>query len=604
MYNTQLNSILTITLFLLLQTRVDAVPQQNFLTTPSGLLIPQTRLAAHFPKDTDGAQMASRVHELTDDLRLLSATRQHDLNGMLGAAEKLSNHPVFTYVNGRLRNTKSSGYIRRGHGYSLVTDDHANVVALEIPAKVIRPLDLLEYPNVFIDVGEHSDLVTFGPDAHVPAVLPDDPEEMLSDGKPAENETNVFSVSQIEPSCRGANAPPQYVELAVAVDSVMCALHGNDPSKVKTAVAAMLSSADAVYAAKMCIRFKVVVYDIICDSRNDPYATISISEPLPDIRTIWPTRPAASVPRDAVLFLTGTNFKGGVAGQAYIGVTCFESFSFLWMDNLYSLVFVHEMGHNLNAEHTTEGIMKPGIDLRVDNYFSDTSVNEIVAFVDAESSRSRCIETGPSVASPPPSTSAQTCDSALSKWESVACTDSLARWRTRVSVSTDGFTGKATVNLYLSQAFGYSVSATAPRGVTLTKDGATKTLQATVRSMNVVSSFEKLTKRQVSKSSTRTVRDGRTLTGAHYPGDVSVPDGLASCCGTKMFVNILLKIRVYDGSGFDKTYSRLARKAVALKCTTWTGCSGGFVAASANRQCAVCNSWSVTFSFVQLYRVC
>lgn len=569
-------TIITTVLVLLIHV-INAAPQEPQLRTPLGRLIPQSTLSSLISKTTDEVQYEDRIHELTGNLRLLTHGHEEQLNSVLGAPKELGKDDVVTFVDGKLRKGKSVGSIRRGGGYTLVSNADGAVVHLEVPGKVLQPLDLERYPGVFVSVRENSNLVTFGPDIEVASF----PSESVVE----ENIPDTMSVSQAEPSCMGASAPPQFVQLAVAVDNIMCAKYSNNANNVKLAVLGMFEEVNAVYKVKMCIRFIVSVFDIHCNAATDPYS--SVENPLPDFREIWPTRPAASEERDVVVFITGTNFLGGVAGQAYVGTTCLSSFSYAWFDSLFSLVAAHELGHNLNASHVDDGVMKSAIDLSKDNYFSDESVREIVTFVDGETSRSSCINLAPA-STPPPA--ALTCDSTLSKWQSIACVDNSINWRTRVKVSTDGFSGRATVSMNIVQQFGFAVTATAPRKVTLTNNGLTKTTRAEIRSIKVLSSFTKASKKLVNSQKTSTVRDGRSLTGFDYPGDVSLPPDLSTCCGNKMVVNILLKIRVFDGNGFDRTYAKLARSSVELSCKTFSGCRNGFTTMSTKNECPVCTS--------------
>lgn len=554
-----------------------AAPQEPQLITPLGRSIPWSALSSLFSPATNKSQLKGRIHELTENLQLMTDGQERELNSILGASVKLENDDAVTFVDGKPLKTRTTGYIRRGGGYTLVSDSDGAVVHLEVPGTVLQPIDLERYPGVFVSVRDNSNVVTFGADIEVPL--------LESESALEENIPGTMSVSQVEPSCRGASAPPQYVQLAVAVDSVMCAKYSNNANNAKLAILGMFDEVNAVYKQKMCIRFIVSVFDIHCNAATDPYA--SVVDPMPDFRAVWSTRPAASVERDVAIFITGTNFLGGVAGQAYIGTTCLSSLSYAWMDNLYSLVAVHELGHNLNAKHAESGVMKAALDLSKDNYFSDESVREIVSFVDGETSSSSCINLG---SAPSPVPNAQTCNSALSKWESISCVDNNINWRTRVSVSTDGFSGKATVGMDIVQEFGFAVTAIAPRKVTLTNNGLTKTMKATIRSMKVLTSFSKASRKVVNSQKTRSVRDGLSLTGFDYPGDVSLPADLSTCCGNMMIVNILLRIRVFDGSGFDRTYTKLARSKVELSCTTFSGCRNGFSGMSSSNKCPVCSS--------------
>lgn len=376
-------------LFLLLFKSLNAAPFLTDIQAPSGRLIPQSLLRTNFP-DLPVHDLHKRLYEVTSDLKLISYTSVVELKTHVGEPKKISNSNSLVFINGQPSYQRPTGFIREGGGYSIVTREDGTVLSLKTPEKIFKPVSLAFYPGLFVSI--HSeDTIDFG----------DDEEEV-----PVVADSGVGSgdieVANAEPSCRGADAPPQYVELAVAIDSALCAKYAS-AADAELAVRGVINSGEAVYSAKMCIRFQINVIDIRCNPSTDPYA--SIVDPLDGFREIWGTLPVSSVQRDAVLYVTGTNFLSGVAGQAYVGVTCLQAFSFMWIDLLSGLIFAHEMGHNLNASHVDTGVMKASISLRTDNFFSDESVDTIVAFVDAETSRSICIE---GVAAPPSPTSTAT----------------------------------------------------------------------------------------------------------------------------------------------------------------------------------------------------
>lgn len=572
---------MTAAILVFLTCAVNGVPNpESHVSTPSGLSIPIAKLSALLSDNTPTPDLPSRLHEITPDFTLLTHASRRNLRPLLGPRRRLHPRPVRTFVNGAESHAPFAAFERHGSGYAVATDASGAVVWLEAPGVHLAPVDLSAYPGVFLSVRHASDIIQFGPDV----VPPVSPSPSPAAGSARARAAAQPAVAQLEPTCLGSRAPAQYVQLAVAIDSEMCAKHGSDAGKARAAALAMIAQAERVYAEKLCIRFVVTVFDIVCNVADDPYK--SIVNPLADFRSIWPSRPAAAVPRAIAVLLTGVDYMSGVAGQAYTGVTCMQIYSYAWLDNLYSLVFVHEIGHNLNADHTDDGVMKEAINLAIDNYFSDISVSEIVAFVDSESSRSACIKTLPD---PSPSAGPLTCATALSGLQSVSCVDKATWWRTRFPVSVDGLSGTATIGMQIGQQFGFSMTATGPRSLTLGSGANARTLSVQLRSMSVLASFDRASRKAVSRRRTRTVRNGRSLTGFHYPGDVDVADGRTSCCGETMYVQGVVKIRVFDAD-FDRTYAKLVRKPVTLRCQRFSACAAGFSPASEDTKCAVCKN--------------
>lgn len=232
-----------------------------------------------------------------------------------------------------------------------------------------------------------------------------------------------------EPPCIGSYAPPQYVEVAIAADSYLCPKYAS-LADMETAIRDIVDVAESYYRVKMCIRFTITHMDFHCDASTDPYRNIpQDGNPMEPFRNIRMNGPNANARRHIAILLTGINYAKNVAGQVKaIGVTCIPDLSFAWMDVIISVVFAHELGHNLNARHVSSGIMFANV-TRGNLFFSDESVDQIVRFVDAESVASSCIRRdNPSEQPPSPSaspssspTKEQTCKALLKEKESFLC---------------------------------------------------------------------------------------------------------------------------------------------------------------------------------------
>lgn len=587
-------------------TVVWAAPTTVYVRTPAGDTVPHTLLSPSLP-DVPVHEFQNRLHYLTPDLKLISQRSKIDLNKALRKPRKIQRQNTLVYVNGERSIESPVGYVRRGNGFSLTSAQDGSVISVRVPGMLLQPVQLKSHPNLFVDVRSDNETITFGDDE---LTVPDIEDATIGDG-------SVIPVENAEPSCAGAGAPPQYVEMAVAADSALCTRYGS-AAATETAILTMISNGEAIYAQSMCIRFTIAVLDIQCDPATDPY--VGLTDPLDGFKAVWQTLPASSVPRDVVLFVTGVNFLDNIAGQAYVGTTCFLAYSYMWVDLMNELIFAHEMGHNLNATHTTEGLMKPSINLGTDNFFSQVSIDQIVTFVDAETSRSICIEgaaitpsptpapssssqpspsaspaAAPSATSTPtatpssPPTGPGTCDTRLLQRQSMECTGPGSAYTVDVPISFGGASGTLTLDTYLEQRFGFAFGVSTANRINIGEKKNKIRLSVSVTNVQVLASFDSVTQSEVASQNNPSTITDTLYTSFFYPGPLDVPEGISSCCGQTMKVSALTTVRL-TGSGIDSEVLVFVVRDTIMQCVQFGSCSLGFTAMSNSVECPICQN--------------
>lgn len=94
--------------------------------------------------------------------------------------------------------------------------------------------------------------------------------------------------------------------------------------------------------------------------------------------------------RELVLFISGLNKAGNLAGLAYKSRACDERLSKIWIKGLSRVALFHEIGHLLGANRVRGGIMRSNVAIADGIRFSNRSYHEINHVVE-EDSRSWCV---------------------------------------------------------------------------------------------------------------------------------------------------------------------------------------------------------------------
>ncbi len=137
-------------------------------------------------------------------------------------------------------------------------------------------------------------------------------------------------------------------------------------SNAESTAIGRLNSVDGIFSNQLGVGIVLWHYEQLSD--NGPLTSTDANELLTaQFRSYMTNGAGSNLPFQGLAHLfTGRDLDGSTAGIAYIGALCSRNFGFGVDQNLSSnttsfLVFAHELGHNFNAEHVDEGIMRPSV---------------------------------------------------------------------------------------------------------------------------------------------------------------------------------------------------------------------------------------------------
>ncbi len=167
------------------------------------------------------------------------------------------------------------------------------------------------------------------------------------------------------------------LEIATEADFEYFTAYG---SQSNARIAAVMNAADTIYQRDLSIDI-VIKSQHVFTSALQPYVSTDSGDLLTEFLTYTNTNEQLGA-ADAFHLFTGKNIDGSVIGIAYLSVICSApSFSYgVTQDfgNSTYLVFAHEIGHNLGANHdsSSANVMAPAVSSS-NTSFSTTSRNEI-----------------------------------------------------------------------------------------------------------------------------------------------------------------------------------------------------------------------------------
>ena len=205
----------------------------------------------------------------------------------------------------------------------------------------------------------------------------------------AEPATASGSTAVGEPSTAAAGALRE-IELGTEADAPFVSqLGGVDAANAR--IQSIVNAMNGVYEADLGLTNRIVVQRAW--SGSDPYTTSDSGELLRAFRSQFLAN-VATVYDDAQLF-SGRDFESSTVGRAWVSSACSD-----WRfgvnqyynrnDLILQLIVSHELGHNLGAGHTTDGLMTPSLSTN-QIYFNGESQSEIGGYLQSGGS---CIEAG------------------------------------------------------------------------------------------------------------------------------------------------------------------------------------------------------------------
>ncbi len=168
------------------------------------------------------------------------------------------------------------------------------------------------------------------------------------------------------------------IELGTEADALFVAQTGS-ASAANTRILSIVNMLNGIYETDLGLTNRVVTQRT--HTGSDPYTTTDSSNLLDQFSDEFASH--VFVGYDDAMLFSGRNFDGNTVGVAYLDATCqpwrFGIAQFLNQSDFYtSLIVAHELGHNLGANHTSDGIMAPAI--TGDAYFNQASKDEIAFY--------------------------------------------------------------------------------------------------------------------------------------------------------------------------------------------------------------------------------
>lgn len=206
-------------------------------------------------------------------------------------------------------------------------------------------------------------------------------------------ESNTEMVENDAQLKSGSSVGCYTLELAIEADYEYYQIHGDEANEV---ILSIMNEVEGVYASTFGLDI-AITYQGLYTSANDPYSdSITTSGYIiSEFRNYWNNN-KQDVQRDLAHLFTGRSMSGVSVGVAFTNATC-SSASFAYgvsqnIGSFYNSRFVltaHEIGHNLNAQHShgencsgAGSIMCSGVQPG-NFYFSDAAQTAIFAKLDA-----------------------------------------------------------------------------------------------------------------------------------------------------------------------------------------------------------------------------
>lgn len=216
-----------------------------------------------------------------------------------------------------------------------------------------------------------------------------------------------FSVQHSTPKMQAVVAANSLrsIDIATETDYEYFQINGSN-SNAK--IASIINAAQTIYLRDLGLRFNIV-RQRVRSTIPQPFSSIDSSDLLDQLTSTINSQGGAPG-ADVLHLFSGKVLLDGVAGLAWLGVICnAPSLAYSLTETvspaLDPLLFGHEVGHNLGAEHDAsfpKSIMYP-VAGTGQNFFSSTSKSEIASHVNAFGSCLAVVATPTSTPTPAPS---------------------------------------------------------------------------------------------------------------------------------------------------------------------------------------------------------
>lgn len=402
------------------------------IKTRSGVSIPFSTFQ-HYTNFLNADEITDRIFELRN-LVLTTSTALLDLEEHTSEPELISSRKATIVVDGKIvpHTSKYDTYLRRGSNYNVAISGVGQVVGIWGPEMVLKPIHPKKFPNVFINVYRlKTDMrleerLYFGNDTKTISKGANE-KRIFSVGITTSEEGisgTAFSSSTKQTSC-STSGSCRKVRVAAVGDSYLCTQYGGVTGAISR-LTARIYIASVPYESQTCLKIVPVYFEFSCTSSSDPYRDYTSNpDTILDKFTLYWKTYRSSVVRDLAHFFPGPYVNDGLSGNSWIGTACSKSAGYAWSEDQEPAVIAHGVGHNLNCDHTSTGIMKPSWSRGDPLHFSTSSVNTITSYVDSIGS-STCVpicetSTPTPTSSPTPSTSTIVCTDGFSRLNVFSC---------------------------------------------------------------------------------------------------------------------------------------------------------------------------------------
>ncbi len=182
-------------------------------------------------------------------------------------------------------------------------------------------------------------------------------------------------------------SPPRTIDLATEADFEYFTFFGS-ATAANNEILSILNQVEGIYDSHFGLQF-TIVFQNVWSTASDPYTTTNASPALSEFTNYWNAN-HGSLNRDLVHMWTGKDFDSSTIGIAWQpGLDCPLGQQGYGMSQRLSgtpgkfIVTAHEIGHNLDAEHSdaqagcTNSIMNASLSGSTTQTFCPFSVNEI-----------------------------------------------------------------------------------------------------------------------------------------------------------------------------------------------------------------------------------
>lgn len=327
---------------------------------------------------TAGADAEGYLYEISEEGLLVGPNVNVDMRSGARPLELSIEESYFNLtVNGEDRASKElDSVVHTVGGLNVIYGDDKKVAVVWGNEILLEPVDSINYAGVFINLQKKYDPV-------------------LDEDEMSELESDVKGIKGVGFGVSGCGV----IKVAVAYDNSFCARYGNSMGVANAYVRAVVSYASYILRRDTCHKIRLVHLEAHCKDARDPYryqGALARIAPrhrpgyiLSRFRKMWKKK-RRHVRRNVAYLFSGFVEGSPYGGFGFLKAAC-SMYGYGWVESGGRILFIHEMGHTLGAEHAMDGVMQSGY-TGSSVFFSGGSKEEINAYM--RSAAGRCIKKG------------------------------------------------------------------------------------------------------------------------------------------------------------------------------------------------------------------